>query len=302
MSVLLKWLRQLGLCMEAELIKQIPVANQLGEGVLWDQETQAVWWVDILQSKLYRYVVEADQLTEWETPERLCSFALVESSNKILAAFASGFAWYEPESGDVEWIQKVEEDNPGTRLNDGKADPKGNFWVGGVVEDEDTATDRTAFYCLNSDLVLSKQLDQISISNGLCWSPCGHYLYHTDTPTQLIRRYAVDGDTLGAGEDFANTEEGCFPDGSTCDSQGYVYNAEWGGSKVRCYQADGAVNADLAMSVSQPSCTAFGGKNLDLLFVTSAAVGLDDEEGAGDFFIFQTDRKGVPQARFKGQP
>lgn len=284
--------------MQAELIKQLPVANQLGEGVLWDEDTQAIWWVDILSSKLYRYELTADKLAHWDTPEPLCSFALEQGSDRVLAAFSSGLAWYQPDTGSVEWIEKVEAQNPGTRLNDGKTDPSGNFWVGGAVESEETATGKSALYCFSASGELSQQLSDLSTSNGLCWSPCGKYLYHTDTPSQTIRRYVVNGSQLGAGEDFATTEEGCFPDGSTTDAQGRMYNAEWGGSKVRCYNTDGSVDIDIKMTVSQPTCVAFGGDNLDLLLVTSAAVQTQGESGAGDLFIFKTDRKGMAQARF----
>lgn len=294
--------------MQAKLIKQLPVANQLGEGVTWDQQTGCVWWVDILSSKLFCYSLVGDELKEWNTPEPLCSFALVAGRDDLLAGFASGIAWYKPNAaasdssdcgsqGDVQWIQKIEPENQGTRLNDGKADLQGNFWVGGARENESAAP--SALYRLDANLGLNTALEGIVTSNGLCWSPCGQYVYHTDTPSRTIRRYdlGTNGD-LSSGVDFAKTDDGCFPDGSTTDSQGRVYNAEWGGSKVRCYTPGGDIDFDLIMPISQPTCVAFAGDDLSLLVVTSAAVGTEDEVGAGDLYIYQTDRAGFHHPRF----
>lgn len=294
--------------MQAKLVKQLPVANQLGEGVLWDQPTGCIWWVDILSSKLFRYSLADDELSDWSTPEPLCSFALVDGRSDIFAAFASGIAWFDVNTGAVDWIQKIEADNPRTRLNDGKADLHGNFWVGGVVEDapesegDSQPVSLSSLYRIDSKLSVVPQLGGIRVSNGLCWSPCGRYLYHTDTPTQTIRRYELgaDGGLLN-GIDFAKTEEGCFPDGSTTDAKGKVYNAEWDGFKVRCYNTDGTVDFDLSMPVSRPTCVAFVGDDLSLMAVTSAAVGIDlqSESGAGDLFIYQTDQQGFHHPRFK---
>lgn len=307
--------------MQAKLIKQLPVANQLGEGVTWDQQTGCVWWVDILQSKLFRYSLHDDQLSEWSTPEPLCSFALCEGRDEILAAFASGIAWYSVaeqstqegtrestcestrkrgNDAEVTWIEKVEATNSYTRLNDGKADLDGNFWVGGVREENSENAPLSALYRIDARLEVRKVLGDVEISNGLCWSPCGSYVYHTDTPSQTIRRYNIGAKgALTKGLDFAKTEEGCFPDGSTTDALGRVYNAEWGGGKVRCYDVDGQIDSDLLMPVSQPTCAAFAGDDLSLLVVTSAAVGTQEEAGAGDVFIYQTDRSGFHHPRFK---
>ncbi len=286
------------LAMQAELIRQLPVANQLGEGIIWDAQTEALWWVDILGQSLFRYDIEADELSQWQTPEPLCSFALVTGRQRLLAAFASGLAWYNPDAGTVDWLHKIEASNPASRLNDGKTDPSGRFWVGGVVEDTSASVSKTALYRLDADLTLHRMMSDIEISNGLCWSADGRRMYHTDTPTQTIRQFSNDAQgNLGSVIDFANTDEDCFPDGSTTDIQGRVYNAEWGGGKIRCYSSTGAVDADLIMPVKQPTCVAFGGANLDLLCVTSAAVG-QNQKGAGDVFIYKTDRQGIEQPRF----
>jgi sugar lactone lactonase YvrE len=283
--------------MRAELICQIEVGNQLGEGVLWDAQSESIWWVDIIGMKLYSYHIETKSLQEWDTPEPLCSFSLIEGRSELLAAFASGIALYEPSSGRIEWVKKLEENNPGSRLNDGRTDPYGRFWVGGVVEHEEKAIGKSALYRVEPDLSVVRVFGEISVSNSLCWSPLGDYLYHTDTPTRAIKRYPMSASgALGLGEVFAISDEGCYPDGAIVDSDGFLYSAQWDGFKVVCYSRSGELDSELALAISRPTCVVFGGRDLDLMIVTSAAVGVD-EAGAGDVFIFQVDRVGMASPR-----
>ncbi len=288
--------------MKFRQIKQLPVANQLGEGILWDQPTESFWWVDILGSKLHRYILHNDHLQTWSTPTKLCCFALTNRATsdepQLLAAFEDGLALYEPMKARVDWIVDIEKDNPGSRLNDGRTDPKGRFWVGGVVDNPDVSTAGTCLYQVNSDLTVEPRIQNLSISNGVCWSPDGAYLYHTDTPSQTIHRYTAlcDG-SLAEKTEFAKTEKGCMPDGSITDAAGNVYNAEWGGSKVRAYSPHGDVIVDIPLPVSQITCVAFGGRELSILAVTTAAVGVEDA-GAGDLYLFESDCHGVIQPRF----
>lgn len=289
--------------MEFTLTKQLSVSNQLGEGILWDSLTESFWWADILGCKLYRYSPTADDLKSWTTPQRLCSFALLERATstepELLAAFADGIALYKPLTDEVEWLSDVEKHNPGSRLNDGRTDTQGRFWVGGVVEDEGQSNGQTALYQIDSNLTVTQRLTGLTISNGLCFSPDGNYLYHTDTPSRTIHRYRISDDgSLNEKYQFAKTDNGCMPDGSITDSYGNLYNAEWGGGKVRCYSPQGDVKRDISLPVSQVTCVAFGGSDLSLLAVTTAAVGVD-EVGAGDLFIFTSHTTGVEQTRFK---
>ena len=95
---------------DISLIKTLGVGNELGEGVLWDESRSCIWWTDILQLTLYRYELESEKLVSYPTPERLCCFTPIEGDHRLLAAFASGFAFFDPETGVTEWIKKIEED------------------------------------------------------------------------------------------------------------------------------------------------------------------------------------------------
>ncbi len=290
----------------ATLMETLEVKNTLGEGVIWDAIGAAAWWTDIDGSKLYRYDPAHKQLDHWSTPERLGSFALVADSDYLICGFASGFAYFNPHNPqivDLQWLQKTEQDNPGTRLNDGRADRQGRFWAGSMVESGDQGAG--ALYCLDQQLQVTSKVSGLSISNGLCWSPDSTVMYHTDTPSRRINAYDFDATTGAIANQrcLVRTEKGCFPDGSTVDSEGYIWNAQWGASQVVRYSPAGEIDFILPLPVSQPTCVAFGGPQLDRLFVTSATQGFDQqallaEPEAGNVLVFQTNITGTPDSRF----
>ena len=287
----------------ATLIESLKVKNTLGEGIIWDAASACVWWTDIDGSKLYRYQSEDKQLDHWTTPERLGSFALVSDSEFLICGFASGFAYFNPHSGELQWLEKIEQNNPGTRLNDGRADRQGRFWAGSMVESGDRGAG--ALYCLDQQLQVASKVSGLTISNGLCWSPDSTVMYHTDTPSRRIHAYDFDAATGAIANQrcLVRTEKGCFPDGSSVDAEGYIWNAQWGASQVVRYSPEGEVDFVLPLPVSQPSCVAFGGPKLDRLFVTSATQGFDEqtlsaEPEAGNVLVFQTNISGIADARF----
>ncbi len=287
----------------ATLIESLKVKNALGEGIIWDAASACVWWTDIDGSKLYRYQSEDKQLDHWTTPERLGSFALVSDSEFLICGFASGFAYFNPHSGELQWLEKIEQNNPGTRLNDGRADRQGRFWAGSMVESGDRGAG--ALYCLDQQLQVASKVSGLTISNGLCWSPDSTVMYHTDTPSRRIHAYDFDAATGAIANQrcLVRTEKGCFPDGSSVDAEGYIWNAQWGASQVVRYSPEGEVDFVLPLPVSQPTCVAFGGPKLDRLFVTSATQGFDEqtlsaEPEAGNVLVFQANISGIADARF----
>ena len=287
----------------ATLIDTLRVKNTLGEGVIWDAVGSAIWWTDIDGRKLYRYHPTDKQLDQWSTPERLGCFALVADSDYLICGFASGFAYFNPHSAELQWLHKIEQDNPGTRLNDGRADRQGRFWAGSMVESGDPGTG--ALYCLDEQLQVTSKVSGLTISNGLCWNPDSTVMYHTDTPSRRINAYNFDATTGAIANQrcLVRTEPGCFPDGSTVDAQGYIWNAQWGASQVVRYSPAGEIDFILPLPLSQPTCVAFGGPQLDRLFITSATQGLDKsallaEPEAGNVLIFQTNINGTADSRF----
>jgi sugar lactone lactonase YvrE len=290
----------------AELIDIVAVGNTLGEGVLWDPVGERIWWTDIQERRLFRYDPEARALEKFELPERLGSFGFVEGCDKIVGAFESGFAFYHPESGQLDWLARPGHAAGNIRFNDGRVDRQGRFWAGSMVEGDGAPLGK--LYCLRGGKP-EVCLTGIAISNSICFSPDGRHLYFTDTPHRTILRYDIDPSSgaVSNRKIFAQTPQGAFPDGSNVDAQGHLWNAHWGAGRVVRYAPDGSISGGIDVPATQPTCIAFGGKDLDLLFVSSARENLSEaalarQPHAGDVFVYRVDAKGLADPRFTPHP
>lgn len=207
-----------------QLIKSIPCANTLGEGVIYDEREDQLLWTDIQESKLYRYSLSRDVLEVFEMPSRVGSLALTEQKDDLLIAFEEGVARYNLETAQRHNIVELEPSIDHTRANDGRVDRQGRFWVGTMVEEHKLAPEQTDFekaclYRIDGPGKLTPTIGDLMITNSLCWSPDGQYMYHCDTPRREINRYRVDA--LGLPQDgkvFASIENNGFPDGSVVDA------------------------------------------------------------------------------------
>lgn len=289
--------------MKAALIDRVGVGNTLGEGVLWDSAGKRAWWTDIQERRMYRYEPVSHALERFNLPERLGSFGFIEGSERIIAAFESGFAYYHPDSAALDWIYRPKHAASNVRFNDGRVDRRGRFWAGSMVEGRGEPTGK--LYCLTKG-VSEIHLTGISIANSLCFSPDERHLYFADSPHRAILRFDSDPATgrLSNRHIFARTPPGAFPDGSTVDADGHLWNAQWGASCVVRYAPDGTISGRIELPISQPTCVAFGGDALDLLFITSAREGLDAAEltmqpQAGDMFVFQIDVAGCKESLYR---
>ena len=284
--------------------RMVPSSNQLGEGSVWDADEQSLYWVDILGKKLQRFHAPSGAVRVWDLPERLASFAL-RGDGDLVCAFASGFAFFDLETGRIDWIARPEADVPGNRLNDGKCDPQGRFWAGSMNEADGAHTG--ALYRLDPDRSVHRMDDGIAISNAICWSPDGRRLYFADTPDREIRAYDFDAKsgTITNKRRFAAVPGPGYPDGATVDAEGYVWNAEWDGWRVVRYAPDGTVDRVLEVPVQRPTCCAFGGRDLRTLYITTAISDLDAaaqerQPWAGSLLAVDLDVAGLPSTRFAG--
>lgn len=291
-----------------KLLTVVPTANQHGEGPLWNERDGKLWWTDIDGRRLQRFSLESGAVESFETPERLCCFAfLPDQASRILAAFATGLAYFDIESKAVEWISRLEAEGSGRRLNDGRTDRQGRFWVGSMVENKDKAGgDTAALFCLGRDGRLVRHVEGVAISNSLCTSPDGRTLYFADSPKKAIHAYDLDPEagTLSNKRLFAEVGEG-EPDGAVTDEEGCLWSARWGAGTVVRHAPDGKVLQTVEMPAKQVSCPAFGGPDRKTLFVTSSRQGLDaaalaKDPQAGNLFVFQADVAGVPATNFGG--
>ncbi|MFC5742361.1 SMP-30/gluconolactonase/LRE family protein [Dyella tabacisoli] len=282
--------------------------HTLGEGVLWDDRTQCVFWTDIAGSRLWRLHPADGSVTHWDMPERLASFALCETDGWLLLALASQLAFFHLQDQRLQPLHAIEPGLP-TRANDGACDRQGRF-VFGTLHEPVHGPKRPigGLYRLHHDLSLEPlPLPGMAISNSIAFSPAGDRMYFCDSPTRQI--LCCDyGNLLGAPRVFVDLGdiEG-EPDGSTVDAQGALWNAQWGMHRVVRYLPDGRENRIVAMPARQPTRPALGGTNLQTLYVTSACDGLTesqlaDDPLAGALFAFDVEVTGLREPRFAGVP
>ncbi len=287
---------------EAKL--KFPLLCDLGEGSLWDEKQQVLYWIDIAQNKVYRYDPENGSNLAYDVGENVGT-VVVATNDKLLLALRSGFAWLDPDTGQVIHLMDPEADKPHTRFNDGKCDPKGRFWAGTMVENSQKSDG--SLYCLDTDLTVTRKMTGVSCSNGLVWSRDQRYFYYIDTPTFQIHGFEFDLATasLGARRVIADLpREAGAPDGMTIDASDGLWIALFGGGRViRINPANGAVNYEVEVASPNVTSCAFGGSELDELYITTARVGLSDERRreyplAGSLFSAKVPFQGMPARRF----
>jgi L-arabinonolactonase len=276
----------------------VEARNQLGECALWCERTQRVLWTDILGSTLWAYEPLTRMTSSWPMPERLASFALTRDDDRLLLGLASRLAFFSFSSGEVTPIVTVEEGLT-TRLNDGRCDRQGNF-VFGTFNEVEPRLPIGSYYRLNAeDLSLERlPLKHCAIANSICFSPDGKTMYYCDSPDKAIRQ--VDYPSLENDRVFAQCEGEGEPDGSCIDADGFLWNAQWGGFKVVRYAPDGSVDMIVDTPAAQPSCVAIGGATMDVLFSSSATVGLKatSKEDGSLMGAEISGLRGLPESRF----
>ncbi len=278
---------------------------KLGEVPVWDVEEQTLYWVDIEGRRLYRLDPANGATAQWDFPERIGSFALRRSGG-LVCAFESGLAFFDPPSGDIEWIARPEAMIRRNRMNDGKCDRAGRFWVGSM---DDRLQEHTgSLFRLDPDRSVHRMDGAIGISNSLAWSPDNRIFYFADTMDGTIYAYDFDlaAGTIANKRVFATTkDQPGNPDGSTIDAEGFLWNAQWDGWRLVRYAPDGRVDRIVNLPVQKPTSCMFGGADLATLYVTSAVwdlagAALAQQPWAGGLLALDVGVRGVPEPRFAG--
>ena len=291
--------------MTSALTCVLDIKASLGECPLWSADDQVLYWVDINAPSLNRFDPATGLNTAWPMPESIGCVAL-RAGGGFVAALRGGF-WLVDREGRLEReVADAPYDPAHHRFNDGRADARGRFWAGSMNEKRDAGTAK--LYRLDPDLKLTAMIDDVTVSNGLAFSPDGHVLYHANTPTQTVNAYDFDSST----GTIANrrvlkrfTGEGEFPDGAAVDRDGCYWSALYRGAKVVRISPQGALLAEYAVPAQCPTMCAFGGPDLKTLYVTSARQRRDPEELArlpqsGGIFAMRVDTPGLPEPKFAG--
>jgi len=244
----------------------------LGESPVWSDAERAVFWIDILGKHLHRTYPSTHETTTWDLPSHPGMIALRESGGLVIA-LQDGLYGFEPASARLELLVPLEADMPENRANDGKVDSAGRLWLG-TMNLRDGSQPTGGLYRIDTDGTVAKINHGYRIPNGLAWSPDDEVMYHTDTRSGVVDRYAFDkaSGSISDRQDFfkfdRQTEGGV--DGASIDSEGNYWVAFYGGSKIRRILPSGDVDEEISLPVSQPTMPAFGEADGKTIFITSA--------------------------------
>ncbi len=223
-------------------------------------------------------------------------------ANRLIIAQRDRIAFLNTQNGQLTPIMSIATDKPNYRFNDGKCDSQGRFWFGSISEELNQAS----LYRYDPDGSLHVMETGLTISNGLGWSPDGTAFYLTDSKEHRIYRYDFDGVTgsIQNRQCLVNlSDEDAEPDGMTIDAEGFIWSAMWNGWCIIRFDPDGKEVMRVELPVQCPTCCTFGGEHLTDLYITSASVGLSQQEiqkciCSGDLFCLQTDIVGMPTYSF----
>lgn len=277
----------------------------LGEGPLWDPEELVLYWVDIKGRFVHRFDPATGRDTRWPTPEPVGCLAL-RAGGGLVMALRSGFHFFAPDTGAIQAVARPELDRRENRFNDGKPDRRGRFWAGSMHDPETAPTG--ALYRLDPDGACHRMVDGIVCSNALCWSPDGRVMYHADTLRRVVWAWDSDPDRGEIANRRVFVElvgDAGAPDGATVDTEGFVWLAHWDGWQLTRHDPTGRTERVVRLPVQRPTCPAFGGPDLDVLYVTSASIGLSAaalvaQPCAGGILALDPGVRGLPEARFPG--
>jgi sugar lactone lactonase YvrE len=289
---------------EVELL--VDARAVIGEGPFWDAAEAVLYWIDVKGRLLH--VFDPAGTADRRVPLGSRPGSVVAAgSGSLLMAMEDGFAFVDQETGAATRLLDPEADKPGNRFNDGKCDSRGRFWAGTMADSEIGA--EGSLYRFDPDRSCVRLLDGIGISNGLAWSPDDRTMYYIDTPTRRIDAFdfdAVTGGISGRRVAFRVPASMGFPDGMTIDEEGMLWVALWEGWGLgRWDPRSGKLLSRVELPVAKTSSCAFGGRNLDKLYITTASVGLGSEglaeqPHAGGLFVFEPGVRGAASRPFAG--
>ncbi len=287
---------------EAKVI--LAAAADLGEGALWHPREEVLYWVDINGCALHIYDPRTGENRTLPTGARIGTVVPVEGGD-VLVALQTGIHRMDIRSGKLSPVVNPIND-PYVRFNDGKCDPSGRFWVGTFHMGGKKGG--CALYRLDGDGSLHTMLEGVSISNGIVWTADETTMFYIDTPTNCVQAFdydAASGNISNGRVAFRIPASEGDPDGMSIDADGNLWIAMWGGGSVNCYDpADGRLLRQVIVAAPHSTSCAFGGADMQTLYITSARSGLSGSDLAanphsGDLFASKLNVSGIPSSSFR---
>jgi len=268
----------------------------LGEGPTWDPATRHLLWVDILGSRVHRFDPSSGRTRTSATPQHVGA-AKPRAGGGLVLNLRDGVGLYDADE-DFTWLHH--DPVPGRRGNDAAVAPDGALWAGTMRYDEAAGGGR--LFRVAPDGTIGRILDDVTVSNGIAWSPDHRLMYYVDTPTRRVDVFTyADGDARDR-RPWVEIEPGAgWPDGITVDADGAVWVALWDGAAVRRYTPDGRLDRVIEVPVPRPTACAFGGPGLGDLYITTARTGLTDPHPlSGSLLVVGDAGTGLAQPPFAG--
>ncbi|MFB2553727.1 SMP-30/gluconolactonase/LRE family protein [Ensifer soli] len=283
--------------MEPQLL--LAAQTELGECPVWDADRNTLFFMDIIGQTLHAYDWASGKDRVMPLPALGGALAL-SRDGRLIAGLQTGIHTIDPLSGAVTFLVDPEPDKPDHRLNEGKCDPQGRFWVGSISILGRFPTG--CLYRLEKDGRVTQVLDRISVPNTLAWQPDGQHMLFADSVTKQVWRFRYDAETGAIGERkvFIDTSDyKGMPDGIAVDADGGVWIAEFGGGAVHHYSAQGKLEGTVRVPASQVTSCVFAGPDLDRLVIITTKRLLDDrarqeQPHSGDLFIIEPGISGLP--------
>jgi sugar lactone lactonase YvrE len=282
----------------------LATANMLGEVPLWDAAASKLWWCDVKEPALVEHDVRTK---DWHTHrlegQTVGSWAFARSGGALLAQEDGLYRW--TPDGGRRLFAPIVRPRPDQRLNDGRCDRKGRFWVGSMSQGyRDTPVG--VFHRVDPDGTVTRAFDGFTVPNSVAFSPDDKRMYFADTSARRIFVFDFDLEdgALSGQRIFHDCGPGTGgPDGSTVDVDGCLWNTDYKGSRVVRYTPRGEVDTVLELPVSQPTSCTFGGPNLDTLYITTARQNLTQEQLreqplAGHLFAVRPGTQGLEEPKF----
>jgi sugar lactone lactonase YvrE len=264
---------------QASLELVVPARTELGEGPCWDPIRSVLWWVDITAGLVHRHEPGGvpDAVIDVRSP---VGAVLRRRGGGLVVALADHLAALDPDTGAIEPLLDLGA-MAGRRSNDAKVDPAGRLWVGRMAADATPGAG--TLVRIDPDRSVTPSLDGLTIPNGLDWSPDGRTMYFVDSAWGEVRAYPFDPSIglMGEGRPLVRLGgDGALPDGLTVDGEGFLWVAVWGGGCVARVAPDGSIAGRVVLPATQVTSCAFGGPELDDLYVTTARERFTAEDDA----------------------
>lgn len=280
----------------------LPLQAELGEAPLWDPRTGTLWCVDIIRCRLIAHDWTGET-AEWPLPSLGGGLALT-ASGRLLVATQTGLFFFDRASGEYAFFVDPEPGVPINRLNEGKVDPQGRFWIGSICTLGRRPTG--SLYRVDQDGSAHRILQDICVPNCLVWTLDRTRVLFTDSVRKVIWSFAYRAEegALSDRQVFADCSSSVgIPDGGVIDRDGFLWNAEFGGGRVVRYDPKGRVERHVELPTSQVNAVAFAGPALDRLVVITSKRLLSPEQRAaqplaGDMFVLSPPVPGIEEPRF----